>query len=95
MRLLATQRLIDSVWSMVYEVVDGGVFIHRYDRENDAGYMLEGKVPKLRVMEDTERNIIAIDLDGKTTYNVVNKKGIFSYSETLIDQDSGLNFRNF
>lgn len=93
MRLIATQRLIDSVWSLVYEVVEGGVFIHRYDRTNEAGYTLEGKVPKVRMLEDTERNVISIDLDGKTSYNVVNKKNIFSYSESRLDPESGLTFK--
>jgi hypothetical protein len=89
---IAVVRLIDSVWTLVYErVSDTEIKILRYDRENKEGYDKEKESEKCKLVEDKERNIISVvfyDKDanlwdtGTTPLrvsNVINPQHIFSY----------------
>tara|TARA_R100000742_G_C4267600_1_gene85812 strand:- start:833 stop:1108 length:276 start_codon:yes stop_codon:yes gene_type:complete len=87
---LITNRLIDSVWTIVAVIseVDKTARILRYDRENVLGYELEKecrhgffkeKEGEGRIVESL---FISIDTYGDEVvdkYKVVNPKNIFSY----------------
>lgn len=75
----AVKRLIDSVWTLGYEEVDEyNVRVFSYDRDNPVGYEKEKELPKLVNIENDERVLEAVEIDGKR-YAVVNPCFIFSY----------------
>lgn len=91
----ATERLIDSVWTISYRIVDevkSEIEILSYDRENPIGYEQEKTLDRLNIIEGEGRIVTSIIVEpyepfkywasnyGKI-YNVVNPKYIFSYSK--------------
>ena len=88
---IATKRLIDSVWTLRYEHVEGGVKIHSYNRTDREGYEKERELPRCHLVEEEDRTVKQIEvqtfdnnehqhcaLDGEV-YDVVNPGNIFSY----------------
>jgi hypothetical protein len=85
----ATKRLIDSVWTLGFKWVDGGVEIVSYDRESDVGYKYEKDLLQAHLIEDENRTVIAVQLRQYEQFNmkfvdvpeftVVNPKHVFSY----------------
>jgi hypothetical protein len=94
--LLAAQRLIDSVWTVAYQIVgEGKVKILSHSRENPEGYKRERELPRFGKVENPEGRIFThlriqnvpdpwsnwADKDNSTTYEVVNPQNVFSYDE--------------
>jgi hypothetical protein len=88
----ATKRLIDSVWTLAYEVVDGEVFIHSYDRTNPIGYEKEKELPQVTLLEDDYRVVEEVAfkkydsvMRSSSAYGeyvqVANPKYVFSYNK--------------
>ncbi len=85
----ATNRLIDSVWTLGFEIVDGKVVIHSYDRENKIGYEKEKELPQVRIVEGEGRIIKSVkiaeyqqfgqDFSEAKEYEVANPKFVFHY----------------
>ncbi|MCF2220985.1 hypothetical protein H9Q08_17000 [Chryseobacterium sp. PS-8] len=92
----ATQRLIDSVWTVEYKKVsEGKVKILNYSRNDPEGYEREKELPQCKLVEAEERIVTHLWLkpynafDGwineknaTETYEVVNPKFIFSYEQS-------------
>ena len=90
----ATKRLIDSVWTVEYNVIDNDfVEIISYSREDKEGYEKENILPQCSVIEDDKRNFIGLMVkdvptflgwvnlqNGDHDYAVVNPKHVFSYN---------------
>jgi len=86
---LAVERILDSVWTIEYESVLGGVFIHSYNRNNQVGYEQEQDLPKGRLIENNgkhssdcngERIVTGLSIGGEII-DVVNPQYVFSYGE--------------
>ena len=89
----ATKRLIDSVWTLEFEVLnENEVKILKYSRDDKEGYDNERILPQCRVVEDDDRNAISVLIRDKydafewvdekncdKTYKVANVMHIFSY----------------
>lgn len=91
---MATQRLIDSVWTIVFIVVNGKAEIIRYSRDIQEGYDNERDLMQGKLVEDSNRTVTGLRLkpyepfnnfvnkDNATeTYEVSNPKYIFDYQE--------------
>lgn len=92
----ATKRLIDSVWTVEYNVLnDFQIEIVSYSREDKEGYEKEGSLPQCSVIEDSKRNFVGLLVKDVPTpyrldwvnlqnadheYTVVNQKHVFSYN---------------
>lgn len=88
----ATKRLIDSVWTMGYEIQDNMVVIHSYDRENPVGYKQERELPQVSLIENDARLVTSVFINDKNDpfrldhskggeeYTVANPKHVFSYN---------------
>jgi hypothetical protein len=90
----ATKRLIDSVWTIEYEILESGeAEILRYSRDDVEGYEKEKELPLGHIVEDEQRTAVmlilspykpfqyladATDFQAKT-YMIANQKHIFSY----------------
>ena len=93
--LMATERLIDSVWTVVYQIVEEGkVKILSYDRNNPEGYKQERELPRMSMKEDGKRVVTHLRIDSDPgyfdywcqndkgeLYEVVNPQYVFSYGE--------------
>lgn len=86
----ATKRLIDSVWTMAYEMKDNQVVIHSYDRDNPIGYDKEKELPQFEMIEGDKRVVTGViiaeeyqqfrrGIDDGVEYTVANPKYVFSY----------------
>lgn len=89
----ATHRLIDSVWTVEYEVLNEyQVNILKFTREDPEGYKRERELPQCEVLEDEKRNFIGLYVRDKfkpfewvtkdncdRKYAVNNVKHIFDY----------------
>lgn len=76
----ATNRLIDSVWTLGYEVIGEEIKIISYDRDNEIGYMQESTLPIAnKIIENEDRIVQSVVINGEE-FNVVNKGHVFSYS---------------
>lgn len=79
----ATNRIIDSVWTLTYLVLDDiTIQILDYTREDKDGYELENRIPTFNIYEDHNRNIIFVKLifNGVSKWmKVHNPQEIFSY----------------
>jgi hypothetical protein len=88
----ATQRLIDSLWTMAFIINDDQtITIISYDRENTIGYDFEKSLDRLTIEEDNDRTAQAIYLDtyepfkycaskeNGIKYEVANKRNVFDY----------------
>lgn len=90
----ATQRLIDSVWTISYKITNEAkneIEILSYNRSNPIGYEQERTLNRVNVIEDDKRTVTSIFIEpyesskywassnGKK-YNVINPKHIFDYS---------------
>jgi hypothetical protein len=91
----AVNRLIDSVWTLEFDIVDDKIQIHSHNRENPVGYELEHELPNFLLHEDDSNNqrtvvgvdlfnvphkyFIGIDTDSILEYPVANPGNIFSY----------------
>lgn len=87
----ATDRRINSVWTLVFRRVEGGVEILAHSRDIEAGYELEHKLPSYRIIETEGRIASEVvvgsrdswsrDIQNAETLKVVNPKGVFYYDE--------------
>ncbi|WGH49531.1 hypothetical protein [Alishewanella phage vB_AspM_Slicko01] len=74
----ATKRLLESVWTLGYKIVNDRVEIISYNRENDYGYENESVLPKMQIIENDMRIAVGVTIDG-TDYVVSNPQHVFSY----------------
>lgn len=91
----ATERLIDSVWTLSYVILSYNLIeIIGYNREDPEGYKKEHDLPQCHVVEDPQRNIVKVFIRNTfdafswvnaencdITYSVSNPKFVFDYSE--------------
>jgi hypothetical protein len=88
----ATRRLLDSVWTLAYEVVDGEIVIDEHSRDLDIGYEKEHELPQYRLLEDDYRIVEAVcfrqytsEMLGLASYgdfiDVSNPKYVFDYNK--------------
>lgn len=90
----ATQRLINSVWTVAFRRVDGGVEVLAYSREIKLGYDRERVLPEGRFAEDDQRTVHELVVTtGGSRYRpgskpakeerlrVVNPAFVFSYGD--------------
>lgn len=77
---VATQRLIDSVWTVVYEedLTRDEVVVLAYSRSLKTGYDEEREHPTVNMIEGRDRRLLAIKVDG-VLLEVLNQKHIFDY----------------
>jgi hypothetical protein len=89
----ATQRLIDSVWTVEFNILnENEVEIIRYSRNDKEGYDNEQTLPQCGIIEDEKRNIVGLlvrdEFDAYNwvnegncdkNYKVKNSKHVFSY----------------
>jgi hypothetical protein len=89
----ATHRLIDSVWTLEYELDEAGnITILKYSRSDQEGYDKEKELPQCTVVENTERTVLAVYIRDSyepfgwvnanncdRVYVVSNPKHIFDY----------------
>lgn len=92
--LKATQSLIDSVWTLEYNLLPNGKLeVIKYSREDAEGYEKEKTLPRLSNVEDKDRILTGVYLEAyepfkywaepttATFYEVENPKHIFSYND--------------
>ena len=95
----ATERMINSVWTVEYEIVsEGKVRILAYNRDDKEGYEREKELPRCKIIEDRVRNVVGLrispvqpfsymsiekDVDSEY-FDVVNVQHVFSYSKELL-----------
>jgi hypothetical protein len=93
--LKATHRLIDSVWTLEYQITpDNKAKIIKYSRNDTEGYKNEKSLPQCNVNEDDERTVTSITIrpkykqfdnfvkegeEGSTTFEVINPEHVFDY----------------
>ena len=58
--LKATQRLIDSVWTLTYKIIDGKVEILEHNRTDPEGYEKEGELPNFNLLEGNDREVYGV-----------------------------------
>lgn len=86
----ATERLIDSVWTLAYFEREDGIEIVTFDRKNPIGYEKERELSQIRIHELEGRIVDTVDFypynqfgwnrkDTPVTKKVLNPKYIFSY----------------
>ena len=86
----ATMRLIDSVWTMEFNMVDGKAEIKSFNRTNPKGYQEERNLPQLMVNEGDDRIVREItvapfndhrqDFSDGEVLQVANPQHVFSYN---------------
>lgn len=84
----ATNRLIDSVWTLEYTVIDNKIHIHSYDRTNPVGYAKERDLAICGLITEGARIVTSVRLSFDTEIGMVsavrqvdNPKYIFNYPE--------------
>jgi len=96
----ATERLLDSVWTVEFTLSNGMATIIRHSREDQEGYDKERELPQFTLIETKERIVTRIlirdaysafdwvnEENCSQGYEVVNPKHVFSYNgPDLIDQ---------
>lgn len=89
----ATHRLIDSVWTVEYNVVSPTeVEIVNFSRDDEEGYNKEKELPQCSVVEGERRTFVGLlvrdnfdsfkgvnRMNCTHTYKVVNPKHVFEY----------------
>lgn len=97
--LLATQRIIDSVWTARYVLLPNDtVYLLSYSRDDEEGYQVEGLVTSCKLQEYTDEEATAKGIDYRTVktlviggveYPIANPKNIFQYpySPEAIDHE--------
>lgn len=88
----ATHRLIDSVWTVTYEIVDGKAVISSYNRRDEEGYKHERQLPQCALVETDDRTVVELLLrpyeqfngwcnssNCTERYEVANPKHVFDY----------------
>jgi hypothetical protein len=90
----ATERMIDSVWTVEYEVVgENEAKILAFNREDPEGYEKERELPRCNLAEAGDRTVVGLTISPYESfrygasmtypeskfYKVVNPKYIFSY----------------
>lgn len=90
----ATQRLIDSVWTVEYKVLnETEVEIIKFGRNDKDGYVNERNLSQHKIIETDDRIAIKLAIRDKykqfdnfvnesncdRCYNIVNQKRIFNY----------------
>jgi hypothetical protein len=89
----ATHRLINSVWTVEYEIVSPTeVRIINFTRDDPEGYEREKELPQATVVEDLGRTVVGLLIRDKPDsfawvnekncdhkYTVINPQHVFSY----------------
>lgn len=75
----ATKRLIDSVWTVTFILIDNKAYILNYSREDQDGYEHESTLPRCSIFEKEGRIVSEIVIHGEGRYEVGNPKHIFDY----------------
>ncbi len=98
----AVHRLIDSVWTLEFTMTHDGVEVNSFSRDNPSGYQQENSLPKVKVLEDSKRNIISVQFykpehrfymnsDDENNvigeYAVTNPQSVFSYEYEVSHDD--------
>jgi|TARA_B110000208_G_scaffold99775_1_gene124516 hypothetical protein len=75
----ATQRLLDSVWTLTFiQKNEDSVEVLDFNRADADGYRYERRLPKLETLEGPERVLEEVLIDGRL-FIVANPAHIFSY----------------
>lgn len=91
----ATHRLIDSVWTVEYEILSPTeIKIIRFSREDPEGYQRERELPQCTVKEENDRTFVGLYVRDKYEpfswcsalncdheYTVVNPMYVFDYNQ--------------
>jgi len=92
--MIATNRKIDSVWTMEYNILDNDkIEVISYSRDNPVGYEEEKSHPRFDFEETDGRVVVNAMIDNHlpkplqnwydrkdhTVYEIDNKQNIFSY----------------
>lgn len=79
----ATHRILDSVWTLVYKIIDdGSIEVLSHNRGNLVGYVLEKTLPKFMQKEEGKRHMVSVEIkEGETVreFKVTNPKNVFMY----------------
>lgn len=89
----ATHRLIDSVWTLEYEVIsETEIKILNFSRDDEEGYKKEKQLPQCSIIEDNERTVTEVMIRNTFdpfnwvnrdncdhVYKVINPQHVFSY----------------
>ncbi|WP_396146039.1 hypothetical protein [Flavobacterium sp.] len=89
----ATKRLIDSVWTLEYEIVNENcIKILHYDNQDAEGYQKEKQLPRCELEETKDRTVTVVWIKpyvpfeytmvkdhNARKYEVINPQFVFSY----------------
>ena len=86
------RRLINSVWTLEFIPTRDGIFIVKYDRNDDEGYEKEKELHQVNLIENENRTVVAVKIsDPKPAYfskdentdlfDVINQKHVFDYGK--------------
>ena len=78
MLIKATNRILDSVWTITADIQGDTAKLLDYNRNDPEGYRLERDLPKGDIIEGEGRIVERLVIDGQE-YTVSNPKHIFSY----------------
>ena len=84
MKIKATHRLLDSVWTVTAHISISTATIVAYSRDDEDGYRLEDSLPKCQLTEGNDRIVKSLEINwgGNTRrYTINNPQHIFSYRE--------------
>ena len=82
MKIKATHRLINSVWTVTAHISTNTATIVAYSRDDEDGYRLEDSLPKCQLTEGNDRVVKALEINwggNRRRYTVNNPQHIFSY----------------
>lgn len=92
--MLATKRLIDTVWTLEFKLADGKLEIISYDNMDQRGYDQEYALPRMNLIENEDRHVVGAYIakqvaggacvywaepENSVSYQVSNVKHIFDY----------------
>lgn len=76
----ATQRLLDSVWTVTYMRQGDEVAILNFTRDDPDGYYFEQHLPNCRLIEDDKRTVTGLKIEGEAyEFTVSNPQHVFDY----------------
>ena len=76
----ATQRLLDSVWTVTYMREGDNVAIMNFTRDDPDGYYFEKHLPDCKLIEDDKRIVTGLKIEGEASaFTVSNPQHVFDY----------------
>ena len=82
MKIKATHRLLDSVWTVTAHISINTATIVAYSRDDEDGYRLEKSLPKCQLYTGNDRIVKRLEIEwggNRRAYTVNNPQHIFSY----------------